>query len=147
MRLDKIWTALALLATGLALSACAETNATPASEESAAIVRPLSNGSGLSTVTLVGQASERLGIETAPVVASTAGSGRTVIPYSAVIYDPAGGTWAYTETEAGTYLRDEIEVSRITGARAVLTKGPKGGTPVVTVGAAELYGAEVGVDH
>ena len=148
MKHQKISTAVIVLASGLALSACAQSEAAPTAEEGAAIVQPLSGTSELSTVRLVGQAAERLGIETVPVRQSARGSKATiVIPYGAVIYDPAGGTWAYKQVEPMTYVRVAIVVDRITGSRAILTDGPAAGTPVVSVGAAELYGAEVGVDH
>lgn len=131
----------------LALSACAATEATAPAEESAAIVRPLSGSSELSAVTLIGKAAQRLGIETAPVRRTAGASKRTVVPYGALIYDPSGGTWTYTETKPMTYVREAVSVDRIVGSRALLSDGPPVGTPVVTVGAAELYGAEVGVDH
>jgi hypothetical protein len=38
-------------------------------------------------------------------------------------------------------------VDSIRGGVAVLSVGPPAGTPVVTVGAAQLYGAEVGVEE
>ncbi len=148
MRHEKIRTTVVVLVSGLALSGCAGTETAPDAEEGAAIVEPLSGSSGLSKVTLVGQAETRLGIETAPVrQGSGASPTRTVIPYGAVIYDPSGGTWTYTRVEPMTYLRQAIVVDRIVGSRAILLDGPAMGTPVVTVGAAELYGAEVGVDH
>ena len=43
------------------------------------------------------------------------------------------------------YLREPIEIDRIDGDNAVLTTGPEAGTPVVTVGASELWGFEHGV--
>lgn len=148
MKHEKPWGAVSVLLGGLALSACASSEAAPAAEEGAAIVEPLSAKSELSTVTLVGRAAERLGIETAAVQQAPGGSAaQTVVSYGAVIYDPSGGTWAYTETEPLTYVREEIVVDRIVGDRALLQDGPAVGTPVVTVGSAELYGAEVGVDH
>ena len=155
MKHQAVWTALGVVGCGLTLSACAESAAAPAAEEGAAIVKPLSGGSELSKVTLVPKAAERLGIETTPVretsgataVKSSTSGAETVIPYGAVIYDPSGGTWAYTETGPLTYVRAEIVVQRIVGDRVLLRDGPVVGTPVVTVGATELYGAEVGVDH
>jgi hypothetical protein len=148
MKHENRWTTAILLASGLALSACAETSeAAPATEE-AAIVQPLAGNRDLSKVTLIGQAAERLGIKTVPVRQGTGSSGaKTVIPYGAVIYDPSGGTWTYTEVAPLTYVRDEIVVDRILGSRAILTDGPAVGTAVVSIGAVELYGAEVGVDH
>jgi hypothetical protein len=70
---------------------------------------------------------------------------RTVIPYSAVIYDPRGDTWAYTNPEPFVYIRHHITVDFVDGQFAVLGESPPLGTQVVTAGAAELYGAEFGV--
>jgi hypothetical protein len=65
-----------------------------------------------------------------------------VIPYSAVVYDTDGSTWAYVNTAAKTYERKPITVTEIDGTTALLSAGPAVGTAVVTVGAAELLGTE-----
>ena len=100
--------------------------------------------SGLSRMTLSGKAADRLGIETAAVADGPSGS-RIVVPYSAVVYDKTGATWAYTNPEGLVYLRAAITVERIADNVAVLTAGPPVGTKVVTTGAAELWGVETGV--
>ena len=98
--------------------------------------------SGLKQLTLSQKAAERLGVETAEV----AGSGSALsVPYAAVIYDAQGKTWSYVNTGPLVYLREEITVERIDGDTAILSAGPAAGTPIVTIGAAELYGAEIGV--
>ncbi len=99
---------------------------------------------GLADLTLTEHASRRLGITTAPVLADGV---RQSVPYAAVIYDDGGGTWVYTSPEPLNFVREEILVERIHGDTAVLTSGPAVGTAVVTVGVAELYGAESGVGH
>ncbi len=66
-------------------------------------------------------------------------------PWNAVVHDINGGTWVYVETEPMTYRRSRIEVERVDRDRAVLKRGPKAGTLVVTDGAAELFGTEFGV--
>ena len=43
------------------------------------------------------------------------------------------------------FKREPIDVERIDGDVAVVRSGPAAGTPVVTVGAAELWGFEFGV--
>ncbi|MBI5031564.1 MAG: hypothetical protein HZB51_13635 [Chloroflexi bacterium] len=75
------------------------------------------------------------------------GSGalRKIIPYSAVLYDKEGKTWTYTNPEPLVFVRQVITVDYIEGDQAILTEGPAAGTLVVTVGEAELFGAEVGV--
>jgi membrane fusion protein, heavy metal efflux system len=77
------------------------------------------------------------------------GSGKPqkVVPYSSVIYDLNGKTWAYTSPENLTYVRHPIDVDYIENDVAVLTDGPSSGTTVVVVGAAELFGTEFGVGH
>jgi len=69
------------------------------------------------------------------------------VPYSSVIYDLKGDAWAYTSPAPLTYVRDRIQIDFIEGDRAVLSQGPAAGTNVVTIGAAELFGAESGVGH
>jgi hypothetical protein len=84
----------------------------------------------------------QLGVRTQPVTAS----GRfRVVPLTAVIYDPSGSPWTYTVVGARTFLRQPIVVDHIDGDRVFLTSGPSVRTPVVTVGASELLGAEYGV--
>lgn len=74
-------------------------------------------------------------------------SGRTVVPYSAVLYDSHGETWVYTSPQPLVFVRHRIEIDHIEGNRAVLRTGPPVGTTVVTVGAAELLGTEFEVGH
>ena len=68
------------------------------------------------------------------------------IPYAAVVYDADGQTWAYVEPRSrwSTCARP-VTVEEIDGEVARLSAGPPTGTQVVTTGAAELYGAEIGV--
>jgi hypothetical protein len=107
-------------------------------------------GSQVARLQLTGQAIHRLGITTQPVrelpaaegKASARGGVRTVIPYSAVVYDTDGSTWTYVNTAAGTYVRQPIKVAEIRGRVAVLSSGPPTGAAVVTVGAPELLGTE-----
>ncbi len=73
------------------------------------------------------------------------GAQRTVIPYSAVIYDLQGQTWTYTSTEPLVFVRQPITIDYIEGDLAFLSEGPPAGTVVVTVGVAELYGLDTGV--
>jgi len=68
---------------------------------------------------------------------------RKVAPYSALYYDARGDAWVYTNPKPLVFERQRVDVERIAGDWAVLTDGPPVGTPVVTTGAALLYGAEV----
>ena len=68
---------------------------------------------------------------------------RKVVPYGAVYYDAKGAAWTYVNPKPLTFERQRIGVDRVIGDVAVLSEGPPVGTPVVTVGAALLYGAEI----
>jgi hypothetical protein len=76
---------------------------------------------------------------------SGSGETRKIIPYSAVLYDPSGKTWVYTNPTELDFVRQPIQIETIAGEDVILGDGPPTGTPVVTVGAAELYGTEFGV--
>ena len=67
------------------------------------------------------------------------------MPTSAVWYDAEGQTWVYVQVGKLQFVRASVDVARYAGKEAVLSRGPAFGTPVVKVGAAELYGAEQGV--
>jgi len=116
-------------------------------ETGPAEVQPI-DGSELNRVILTEEASARLGIETTAVsdseVQSVGGetSLRKVVPYSAVLYGVDGGTFVYTSPEPLTFVRAPITIDYIKGDTAVLSDGPSSGTAVVTVGSAELFGAE-----
>jgi hypothetical protein len=130
----------------LALSACGESSSKAASEKPASV--EVIKGSTYKRVTLSATAEKRLGIETAPVqVRSVGGKEQKVIPYAAVLYTPAGQPFTYTSPEPRAFVRQLIAVDRITGNRALLSKGPPAGTAVVTVGGSELFGAEYEVEE
>ena len=127
---------VAVLALGL--TACADKK-----ESSAEKVEPATlvevKGSDVKQVVLTKRATERIGLEMASV-GGTAGA--ATIPYSAVVYDPEGKTWAFTSPKPLTFVRSPITVASIAGDQAVLSAGPAPGTPVVTIGTALLYGTE-----
>ena len=58
---------------------------------------------------------------------------RKTIPYSAVIYDLSGQSWAYVNTEPRTYVRQPITIDYSKGPLTVLKDGPAVGTSVVSV--------------
>lgn len=136
---------LAILVVAAALAACGQAPAADAPKVAAVTVEAIP-GSELERLTLSEAAAKRLGVETAAVAAGPAGrAGRTSVPYSAIVYDKDGATWAYTNPEALVFVRQEVTVDVIDEDTAVLTDGPDVGTLVVTVGAAELWGIETGV--
>ena len=65
-----------------------------------------------------------------------------VVPYAAILYDHNGGAWVYESVGKHGYARRRVVVDHVVGTEAVLAKGPKPGTKVVTDGAAELFGTE-----
>lgn len=107
------------------------------------------DGSRPARITLTDRAVQRLGIRTEPVKVAPARSGRPshslVVPYAAVVYDAEGDAWVFVLDAPATYVRAPIVVGSIASGSAVLTSGPPSGTPVVTVGAPELVGAEAGI--
>jgi hypothetical protein len=137
------WVVLVLILAALTVSACQDTSEeAAASKNEPAKVVPVA-GTDLNRIILTAEAAERLDIQTAPVRDV---EGETVIPYSAVVYEPDGETWTYTRLEPLTFVRHSITIDRIAGDQAFLSDGPQPGTEVVTVGAAELYGTELGVE-
>jgi hypothetical protein len=107
-----------------------------------AVVEEPAAGTEVARVTLTEDAAARIDVQTRAVRALSGRGGQLEIPYAAVLYDPNGQTWTYTNPEPLVFLRAPIDVVHIDGSRAVLSKGPLPGTKVVTVGAAELLGAE-----
>jgi hypothetical protein len=101
-------------------------------------------GTQLKRIKLDSKAVQRLDVQTAEVRQEP--SGKKIIPYASVIYD-LKGAWVYTNPEPLTYLRHSVTVELIRGDDVYVTDGPPAGTPIVVVGAAELYGAEKGVGH
>ena len=83
---------------------------------------------------------DRLELKTEPVAA---GAGTEIrLPYGALMYDANGKTWVYTNPAPRVFERQEVAVSRVEDGVVTATAGPPAGTQVVTVGAAELFGAE-----
>jgi len=135
------WSVAIAMVLPLLLTACWGGSGAEESASGPATVEEI-EGTDLSRITLTARAAERLDIQTRAVEKN--GSGK-VIPYSAVFYSPTGETWAYISPKPLTFVRETIVVDRIDGDRAFLTKGPSPGTKVVTVGVAELFGAESGL--
>ena len=142
------WIVVAPLIAGAYLAGCQRTH------KAAEHVKPSHvehiEGEEVSRVTLTPKAAERLDI-TLDLVrdqrVSRSGTVRKVVPYGAVLYDPAGRTWVYTSPDSLVFVRREIVVEYIEGDLAVLTDGPPAGTRVVTLGATELHGAEFEIGH
>jgi hypothetical protein len=133
---------LLLVIAGLPLSACSEVEEATTSGYEPAKLEPVKGSDDLKRVTFTAEGAKRIGLRTASVRRS--GKHR-VVPYEAVIYDPQGKIYVYTSSKPLSYLREKVMVDRVEGDRVLLSDGPPAGTEVVTVGAAEVYGAELEV--
>ncbi len=108
-------------------------------------------GSSVGQVVLTQLGAQRIGVQTAPaqrpaaIGPSGGGQRSVVIPYSAVVYDPSGQTYAFKQVAPLTFVEVPVKVNHVAGNSAYLAKGPRAGTPVVTVGAEELFGVQTGV--
>jgi hypothetical protein len=155
----RLWPVLGLLAASAIQVACSGSDS-PGLDYKPATVEQV-EGTDVSRVILTAIAAERIGIQVQPVREEPASAalhgtrtGNMLIPTASLLYDTAGGVWVYVAIPdpgdaAGlplTYQRHEVVVARIQGDLAVLSSGPAPGTPVVIVGAAELFGAENGVE-
>lgn len=145
-RRNRWMTVVPILACGVTLAGC-KPAAVKATETKPAHVELIA-GTELHKVTLTARAAERLDIKTDRVQdMMMGGAKRKVVPYAAVLYDARGETWVYTNPEPLVFIRHAIHVDYIRGDRAVLSQGPPTGAAVVTVGAAELFGAEFEIGH
>ena len=125
-----------MMAASLQLAACGPKSATIEKINPSTLEEI--DGSDLKRVILTQKAAERINLQTVPV------SG-LVVPYSAVIYDTEGNTWIYTNPAPLTFVRASIVIDHIEGDQAFLSQGLESAAPIVTVGVAEIYGAETGV--
>jgi hypothetical protein len=134
--------AAVLLAGGLA--GCASTDESTAADAQPADVVAIPS-SVAQKVTLTTLAVKRLSIQTQPIAAASGGPNWLSVPVPALVYDPEGRSWVYTNPVYLTYVRAAVLVDHVDGDTAILRVGPTVGTPVVIVGAQELLGTEYGV--
>ena len=135
--------ALVVVSASLPLSACKEVEEKEAAKGyTPAKIEPVKGRDDVQLVTFTAEGARRVGLQTAPARRS----GRfEVMPYSALLYDGTGAAFVYTSPAARTFLRRNVVVDRIEGERVLLSDGPPTGTAVVTVGAAQVYGAEADI--
>ena len=134
----------ALVVAAIGLSACSDSPRGEGGAAEPAKVEPI-KGTDLNRVVLTPEATKRLGIRTGLV--RRHGPHGTVMPYGAVLYGADGSTFTYTSPAPRVYVRAPIRVERIDGDVAILSKGPRAGTNVVTVGSQELFGTEYEVEE
>lgn len=122
------------------LPACAQPTAVAGSPAEAAAKVEKNTTTGIARISLSQRAIERLELRTEPV---TQGPGAGVmIPYAALLYQADGKTWVYTNPEPRVYERQPVTVIKVEAGVVTASSGPAVGTQVVTVGGAELFGAE-----
>ncbi|MGH3117164.1 MAG: hypothetical protein ACRDQ2_08625 [Gaiellales bacterium] len=146
MRRTNLRVAALLLLAVLPLAGCQGGEEEAAAADEPATVELVEGSDDLSLITLTAEAAKRIDLQT--TVVRTEGEGadeRTIVPYSAIVYETDGGTWVYTNPEGLSFVRAPIVVEKIEGDRALLSEGPPAGTEVATVGVAELFGAEHGI--
>ncbi len=137
------WLVVVLIGTCLLLSACGQSSGEATTKEDQQVTVEELQGEEPTRETLTEDAAKRLDIQTVAVgEAEVNGAKRTVIPYAAIIYDTEGATWVYLNPEPLTFVRHPITVDDIKGDQAFLSDPLPAGSAVVTVGVAELYGAE-----
>ena len=126
-----------------------ETAATGTTKAGPAVIGEKDATTGIAGVTLTEKGAERTGIETAVVTEAGAvregSSGSLAVPYGAILYDAKGSSFVYAVAGPLSYVRAPITVDYVEGDQAILSEGPSVGTEVVSVGVAELYGAETGL--
>ncbi|MFF0557633.1 efflux RND transporter permease subunit [Streptomyces sp. NPDC004266] len=142
-----------LLAGGASLSACGDSQPSAASaaehsEQPPAEIEKVPEGE-IPRLTLAEDTITRLHLTTEPLRQAPldgAGPPRTLIPLKAVVYDPEGETFAFTNPKPFVYVRTPVELGQFGKDHAVVKSGLAPGTHVVTVGAAELLGIEYETD-
>jgi hypothetical protein len=125
----------------LTLTACGEVE-TPAGDDYVPATVTTADPSTPPTVKFTDEAAQRVDLAFSTV---SGRKGELVIEYAALIYDKKGATWVYTAPEPLTFVRETVVVARVDGERVTLSEGPPPGTKVVTRGATQVYGAELGM--
>jgi hypothetical protein len=120
---------------------CAEIESTTAEPyEPAALETP---GPGQpARVILTEEAVDRVALQTTEV--KMLGKDHAV-DHAALVFDKAGKPWVFTVVAPRTYVRAAIGIKDVQDNLVILSSGPPAGTQVVTIGAIELWGAELGI--
>jgi hypothetical protein len=93
-------------------------------------------------VILTEEAVDRVALQTTEVKAL--GEDLTV-DHAALVFDKAGKPWVFSVVGPRTYVRATVAIKEVQDNVVTLSAGPPAGTQVVTVGAIELWGAELGI--
>ena len=143
MKYNYRWAAVVLALASLLLQGCKESPAVAGGDETGPAKVEHLQGADPARITLTVEAAKRLDVQTDMVHEQQVdGVSRKVVAYAAVLYDTEGNTWMYVTSANLVFLRRHIVVDRVADDLAILSDGPLSGTAAVTVGAAELFGAE-----
>ena len=134
-------TAGLVLAATLGLAGCAEIPTTSTTTYEPASVQS-TTPDGPKTVVFTEEGAARVDLRTSRVAER---GDQLVVDYAALVYDKSGEPWVFTVPAPLTFVRAAVEVDRIEGDEVLLDRGPAPGTAVVTQGAAEVWGAELGI--
>jgi hypothetical protein len=93
-------------------------------------------------IILTDEAVDRVALQTTEV--KNLGKDLTV-DHAALVFDKAGKPWLFTVVGPRTYVRAAVTIKEVQDNVMTLSAGPPAGTQVVTVGAIELWGAELGI--
>jgi hypothetical protein len=107
----------------------------PAAVESAGPNQP-------AKIILTEEGMRRIALQT--TVVRPQGQGLTV-DYAALVFDKKGMPWVFKVTGPRTYVREAVKIKEVKDDQVLMSAGPPAGTEVVTVGAIELWGAELGI--
>jgi hypothetical protein len=128
-------------AVGFSLAGCAEIESVsaepyePAALESTGPSQP-------PKITLTDEATRRVALQTTVVGGRGA---ELTVHHGALVYDKKGLPWVFAVVGPRTYVRSAVTVKHVEGDLVTLSSGPPAGTEVVTVGAIELWGTELGI--
>ena len=128
-------------AIGFSMAGCAEIESVsaepyePAALESTGPSQP-------PKITLTDEATRRVALQTTVVGGRGA---ELTVHHGALVYDKKGMPWVFAVVGPRTYVRSAVTVKHVEGDLVTLSSGPPAGTEVVTVGAIELWGTELGI--
>lgn len=134
--------ALAVAATAMLLSGCSGGDEAAGDDYYPSHVEEIA-GSDVKHISITDDAAQRIGLETAEVVAD---GDLLVAPYGALIYDGVGKPWLYVVEKPLAFVRHAVVIDRIEGDRVLISEGVRPGDRVATVGSTEIYGTELGID-
>ena len=135
--------AAGLTALALTMTGCGEVETPAGDDDYHPATVESADPSAPPKVRFTDEAARRVELLTSKVTGRT---GNLTVDYAALIYDKKGKPWVYAVTEPLTFERVEVKVTRIDGKRVSLSDGPPPDTEVVTQGATEVYGAELGME-